>query len=133
MNPNNAHTFYDEMECSFPSVIKAPDAFVAIDYDFQFIFVNKKAEKFYKTSKENLIGKKVEEVFPQEWDFGPFKNLRVSVISKKSVEINYNSPFANAWVQLIGRPFENYYTFTYRLIDHKEVLKKELRSAVNKR
>jgi PAS domain S-box-containing protein len=128
---SDSQTFYEEMLSSFPSAINSPDAFVAIDYDFQFLFLNRKAEKFYKRSKDDLIGKKVEEIFPEEWDFGPFRNLRISVEAKKSVEINYNSPFANAWVQLIGRPFENYYTFTYRMIDHKEVLKKELRKAVN--
>jgi PAS domain S-box-containing protein len=130
MNLSDSRAFIDEMEASFPASIYSPDAFVAIDYNFIFLFVNKRAEQFYRKSRNMLLGKSVEQVFPEEWDFGPFRNLRISVGSKKSVEINYNSPFAKAWVQLIGRPFENYYTFTYRMIDHKEVLKKELRKEV---
>jgi PAS domain S-box-containing protein len=126
-------TFYDEPQASFPSMVNSPDAFVAIDYDFNFLFLNHTAELFYKMDKNEIIGKSVQEVFPKEWDFGPFKNLRVSVIAKKQVEIHYNSPFANAWVQLVGRPFENYYTFTYRMIDHKEVLRKELRKEVGRK
>lgn len=130
MNLSDSRAFIDEMEASFPASIRSPDAFVAIDYNFIFLFVNKRAEQFYKKNRSMLLGKSVEQVFPEEWDFGPFRNLRISVASKKSVEINYNSPFAKGWVQLVGRPFENYYTFTYRMIDHKEVLKKELRKEV---
>jgi PAS domain S-box-containing protein len=123
---------HEEIEASQASLIQLPEAFVAIDYNFTFLFVNKTAERFYNKSKKDLIGKKVQEVFPDQWEFGPFRNARASVDTRKYVEINYNSPFANAWVQLIGRPFENYYTFTYKIIDHKEELKRELRNEVNK-
>jgi PAS domain-containing protein len=133
MIPFDTNTFFDEPQATFPTMVNSPDAFVAIDYEFNFLFLNGMAEQFYKVKKAEIIGKSIQQVFPKEWDFGPFKNVRVSVNAKKSVEIHYNSPFANAWVQLIGRPFENYYTFTYRMIDHKEVLRKELRNEVRKK
>jgi hypothetical protein len=38
--------------------------------------------------------------------FLPFKNQRIGVSSKKSVEINHNSPFANTLAQFIGHPLE---------------------------
>lgn len=124
--------FSEEIESSFASITHPIDAFVAISYDYSFLFLNQKAVKFYKRSKSELIGKKVEDIFPEQWNFGPFKSARQSVDAKKYVAINYFSPFANEWVQLVGRPFENYYTFTYRSIDHKEVLKNELRKEVGR-
>jgi PAS domain S-box-containing protein len=127
MDLDNIKFINEEIESSLTNLINSPDAFVAIDYDFNFLYLNKKAEKYYQKSREELIGKKIEEVFPEQWAFGPFKNAQQSVRTRKYVEINYNSPFVKRWVQLIGRPFENYYTFTYRIIDYKEVLKKELR------
>lgn len=122
----------EEIESSLTAIVHSADAFVAINYDYCFLFLNQKAEKFYKKQKADLIGKRVEEVFPEQWNFGPFKNARQSVDARRNVEINYFSPFVKEWVQLVGRPFENYYTFTYRSIDHKETLKKELRKEVHR-
>jgi PAS domain S-box-containing protein len=132
MSAINLKLLNEEIEASQANLIHSPEAFVAIDYNFIFLFVNKTAEKFYNKSKEELLGKKVQDVFPDQWGFGPFRNARQSVDTRKYVEINYNSPFTNAWVQLIGRPFENYYTFTYKIIDHKEELRRELRNEVTK-
>jgi PAS domain S-box-containing protein len=132
MNPVDSRAFIEEIESSVSNIVSSADAFVAIDYDFCFLYVNQKAEKFYKRNRAELIGQKIEDVFPEQWNSGPFKNAIQSVIARKYVEINYNSPFIKTWVQLTGRPFENYYTFTFRSIDHKESLKKELRREVDK-
>jgi hypothetical protein len=112
--------------------VKTSEAFVAIDYDYRFLYVNHLAEKFYSKKKEELIGRKIEDAFPSQWNFGPFMNVMQSVKLRLPAELNYKSPFANAWVQLFGRPFENYYTFTYWMIDQKEMLKRELRKHVGR-
>lgn len=132
MRPADSGIFAEEIEPSFANAVNAAEAFVAIDYNFCVLYLNQKAEKFYNKNKADLIGLKIEEVIPEHWNFGPFKNAIQSVVARKYVEINYNSPFANSWIQLTGRPFENYYTFTYRSIDHKESLRKELRREVRK-
>jgi PAS domain-containing protein len=132
MKPGSDTDYTDEMETSFVSAIKSPDAFVAIDYDFNFLFVNRVAEKFYDKSRKDLIGRRVSEVFPEQWNFGPFKAIQKNVTARKHFEINYNSPFANKWVILIGRPFENYYAFTYKAVDQKTSLTNELRREVRK-
>lgn len=132
MKPADSRVFAEEIESSFANVINTAEAFVAIDYNFCFLYLNQKAEKFYNKNRADLIGLKMEECFPELWNFGPFRNAIQGVAARKCVEINYNSPFANSWVQLTGRPFENYYTFTYRSIDHKESLRKELRREVGK-
>jgi PAS domain-containing protein len=133
MKSKNDEDFSEEMQSSFASIMNAPDAFVAIDYELKFLFVNKLAEKFYKKDKADLLGKPLESVYPQEMEFGPFKNVMKNVKDRQSFELSYQSPFIKEWVKLVGRPFENYYTFTYRTIDYKEVLKDELRSEMKKK
>jgi PAS domain S-box-containing protein len=127
MSSKKDDDFAEDMLSSFNTIMNAPDAFVAIDYDLNFLFVNQLAEKFYKSESADLLGKNIQTVFPSEMEFGPFKNVIKNVSERKSFELTYQSPFVKDWVQLIGRPFENYYTFTYRTIDYRENLKDELR------
>jgi PAS domain S-box-containing protein len=124
--------YNEEMEASFATAIKSPDAFVAIDYEFNFLFVNRVAEKFYNKPKKELLGHRVPDIFPQQWNFGPFKSIQKNVTGRTHFEINYNSPFLNKWVKLTGRPFENYYTFSYKIVDQKTSLNNELRDEVRK-
>jgi hypothetical protein len=133
MKSKNDDDFSEEMHSSFAQIMNAPDAFVAIDYDLKFLFINKLAEKFYKKDKSELLGKSLETIYPKEMEFGPFKAVIKNVKAKKHFEHSYQSPFVKEWVKLVGRPFENYYTFTYRTIDYKEVLKDELRNEMKKK
>jgi PAS domain-containing protein len=133
MKSKNDENFSEEMHSSFASIINAPDAFVAIDYDLRFLFVNRLAEKFYRKDKSELLGRSLETVYPNEMEFGPFKSVLNNVRGRKPFEYSYQSPFVKEWVKLVGQPFENYYTFTYRSIDYKEVLKDELRREIKKK
>lgn len=132
MNKNPTRQFTWEMQSSFHQASGSTYAFVAIDYEYTFLFVNKKAETFYGKTLDELVGKNVQLMFPAQWDFGPFKETRRNVDSRKSFEINYHSPFAKEWVKLTGEPFENHYTFTYKLVDYKSVLRDELRRQVSR-
>lgn len=109
------------------------DAFVAIDYQFCFLYLNEKAERFYNKSRIELIGKKVKDVFPEQWYSGIFKSIGQNIVDRKLVEINYAGSVDEGWIELTGRPFDHYYTLTYRKIDHKETLMNELRKEVGKR
>lgn len=108
------------------------DAFVAIDYQFRFLFLNRIAERYYRRCNNELVGLSIESMFPELWRFGPFIDARRNVERRVRFEMSYNSPVLKDWVQLRGNPFENYYTFTYRIIDHKEALTHELRSEIKK-
>jgi hypothetical protein len=133
MDSLNNTDFPEEMHSSFYSVMNAPEAFVAIDYNLNFLFVNKLAEKFYKKEGSTLLGKNLKLIYPEEMEFGPFKSVIKNVQERKNFELTYQSPFVKDWVQLIGRPFENYFTFTYRTIDYREALKDELRNEMKRK
>ncbi len=107
-------------------------AFVVIDYDYVFLSVNRTAEKFYGKNKDELLGRKAKDIFPDLWDFGPFKNSRKAVDAKQPFQIEYNSPFSKKWVQLSGKPYEDFYTYTYKTIDYKSMLNDQLRKEVRK-
>ena len=121
-----------EIPAAFAEMSKAGNAFVAMDYDLNFLFVNELAEKFYKKDKSQHVVKSLESIFPKEMEFGPFKGVIKNVREKNAFEISYLSPFVQEWVKLTGQPHEKYYTFTYRVIDYKEVLKDELRNELKK-
>jgi PAS domain-containing protein len=108
------------------------EIFVIISYNFEYIYANRVAEKVYGKTNEELEGKIIKDVFPQQWNFGPFKTTQRSVQAKQPLTIRYHSPFAKQWVELHGMPYENFYTFTYFPIDHKTVLKEELRNQIRK-
>lgn len=111
---------------------EAKEAFVAVDYEFSFVYINPIAEKFYGKSNSEIAGKKVKDIFPELWDFGPFKNGRQSVENRQPFTMRYNSPFAKGWVEMKGEPFESIYTYSYKLIDHKSSLTDELRKAIKR-
>jgi PAS domain-containing protein len=133
MGPINYKEFNEEIESSFSNNVNSPDAFVAINYDFYFLYLNRMAEKFYNRKADQIVGLSIATVFPNEWKSGPFKEAQKNVAARKHFELKYNLPFSKEWVQLTGRPFENYYTFTYHPIDYKELLKNELRKEFRKK
>jgi PAS domain-containing protein len=133
MGPINFKIFNEEIESAFSNTIHLPDAFVAIDYEFYILYMNLMAEKFFNRKRDQVIGLNIATVFPNEWNFEPYKEARKNIQARKHFEAKYNLPLTNEWIQLVGRPFENYYTFTYRHIDYKESLKNELRKAFKKK
>lgn len=121
-----------EAAALFTAMDKSPNAFVAVDYDYTFLFVNEVAEKFYSKNRSELLGRKVKDVFPELWNFGPFKNGRIKASAKLPFELDYHSPFVGRWVQLVGKPYENFYTYTYHLVDQQQILRQQLRKELGK-
>ena len=126
-------SFTEQIELSFSTFVTSQDPFVAVDYNFSLLYLNNAAEKLFRKKKGDLIGQSFENVFPKEWASQAFKSVRKNVSDRLLTDIKYNSPATGHWVQLIGRPFENYYTLTYRTFDYKEVLKSELRQQVRRK
>ncbi|MBT1706058.1 PAS domain S-box protein [Chryseosolibacter indicus] len=117
----------------FASMEDSDCAFAAIDYNYNFLYINKLAEKFYGKKRDELLNKNVRVLFPELWEFGPFKNGRKAVAAKQAFQMEYDSPFAKKWVQLTGKPYDNFYTYTYRVIDFKSHLRDQLRNEMKKR
>lgn len=123
--------FFDQFEDALANMVKTPDVFVAVDYTFNVIYVNSVAERYYKMKRHELVGSSMEVVFPRLHS-AMWRGVADSVAQRKAVEKRYPSAFDTSWVQLNGRPFENYYAFTLKVIDHKEMLRSELRQQVKR-
>lgn len=114
-------------------VEKSKEAFVLIDYHFRFLYVNAVAEKYFKKKKSELIGRTAKEIFPNQWDFGPFKTSRRYVAARKRFELVYQSPFTESWVKLVGEPHGDYYLYSYHPVDYQTHLRDELRNELKKK
>lgn len=121
----------DQFEDALANMVKTPDVFVAVDYTFNVLYVNSVAEKYFKMKRHDLVGTRMEIVFPRLHS-AVWRSVIESVEQRRTVEKRYQSPFDNSWIQLNGRPFENYYAFTLKVIDHKEMLRSELRQQVKR-
>lgn len=130
MGLNDFASFREEIESSLSNAVRSQDAFLATDYKLSIFYLNEVAERYLKRKKAQLIGRGLRTSLPKEWSVPQYTVVESNVMERKSFEIKYLSPVANQWVNLSGRPFENYYTFTFRAIDHKEALKDELRKQI---
>ena len=130
MGLNDFASFREDIESSLSNALRSQDAFLATDYKLSIFYLNAVAERYFKKKKAQLIGRALRASLPKEWSLQLYNVVESGVAEKKPFEIKYRSPVANQWVNLSGRPFENYFTFTFRTIDHKEALKDELRKQI---
>ena len=130
MGFNDFASFREEIESSFSNVVKSQDAFLAIDYKLSIFYLNAVAERYFKKKKAQLIGRALTVSLPKEWPVAVYNVVQTNVVEKRPFEIKYYSALANQWINLSGSPFENYFRFTFRSIDHKQAVKAELRNHI---
>lgn len=128
-----ARWLHEDQAALLANLVKAPDVFVALGYDFRVLFVNAVAERYYKRKREELVGEDIDVVFPAMKDTPTYRTIRKHVANRMALESRYQSPLNHSWVQLTGRPFEKYYAFTLKPIDHKELLRSELRQQMRRK
>ncbi len=80
------------------------DAFVAIDRDWRFIYVNRRAAEYMGRERDELIGGNLWEEFPLLQGSACEAELRRSVGDNVSVRFEARSPRQNAWFEVRGYP-----------------------------
>jgi len=83
------------------------EAYIELDEDGVFCYVNSKAEEIWKTSKEQLLNKNIEEVFPESLDFEAYNIITKALHNKVRAEIEYFSTNARVWLYLSAMPTQN--------------------------
>ncbi|RZJ31729.1 MAG: PAS domain S-box protein [Flavobacterium sp.] len=83
------------------------DAFYAVDQDWHFTYVNKKAEQMWNKSREELIGKNIWEVFDQAVGTPRHNEILRAFEQRKAVEFETYTPVTNGWVQISAYPAAN--------------------------
>jgi PAS domain S-box-containing protein len=76
------------------------DAFVAIDGEWRFTYVNRQAEQILGRKRDDLVGKNMWEVFPEVVGSEVFKELHRAKDERVPVELEYLNSEANVWYEL---------------------------------
>ena len=74
------------------------DAFFAVDVEWNFTYVNGKAEEFWGRSREELLGKNVWEEFPQAAGSEFYRQIEQAMEEGVTTEFETISPVLDAWV-----------------------------------
>jgi PAS domain S-box-containing protein len=74
------------------------DAFFAVDVEWNFTYVNGKAEEFWGRSRDELLGKNVWEEFPQAVGSEFYQQIERAMEGGVTTEFETTSPAMGAWV-----------------------------------
>src|SRR5947209_13837669 len=83
---------------------KTSDGFFAVDRDWKFTFVNRRAEKLLERRREDLIGKDVWMEIPQFKRDAFEKNYRRAMSEQVAVEFEASDSNGRVWFELLAYP-----------------------------
>ncbi|MEI7555533.1 PAS domain S-box protein [Candidatus Chlorohelix sp.] len=76
------------------------DAFYALDADEKFIYVNRKTEELWNMRREELLGKKIWDIFSQTIGSLSYQLLRQAITEQVTVSFEIYSNFIQRWVKV---------------------------------
>jgi PAS domain S-box-containing protein len=79
------------------------DAFYAVDFDFRFTYINRRAENIWGQSRADLLGKRLQEEFPNA-DPISYTNLERAMRERCEVEFEVISHALSRWVNVKAYP-----------------------------
>ncbi|MBD2465906.1 PAS domain S-box protein [Oscillatoria sp. FACHB-1407] len=83
------------------------DAFYAVDHDWKFTYINRKAEQLWRKRREDLIGKRIWAEFPQAVGTESYEAHMQAVREQKTVSYETYSPVINIWLRVNIYPSAN--------------------------
>jgi PAS domain S-box-containing protein len=83
------------------------DAFYAVDREWRFTYVNRKAEELWGRRREDLIGKVYWEEFPQAVGSAAYEAHLTAARERRMVQVEVISPILHHWVDVSVYPSEH--------------------------
>lgn len=80
------------------------DAFYAVDSDFRFTYVNRKAEEWWGRSREDLVGRHYWSEFPEAVGSEPYHRHLQVMAEREPVHFETVSPLLHRWVDVTIYP-----------------------------
>lgn len=80
------------------------DAFYAVDREWRFTYVNRKAEQLWGRERESLIGKNVWEEFPHSVDSQFYTEFHRAAAERQAVEFEAFSSVSGNWIRVNAYP-----------------------------
>ena len=90
--------------CNAEILESIADAFYAVDGNWRFTYVNRKAEEWWQRKREDLIGKVCWEVFPAAVGSEAADAHHLARREQRTVHLETNSPLRGHWVDLDIHP-----------------------------
>jgi len=88
-----------------------------LDDKAQFVFINDKAEAFFKKPKAEMLGKNIWSLFPESKKSNYFKEINEAIAKKKSTSFEYVSVYSQSWIKLTINPLTNGVVVTFNCIE----------------
>ncbi|MFC7000081.1 PAS domain-containing sensor histidine kinase [Rufibacter roseus] len=102
------------------------DAFFFLDKEYRLSFVNKEFERILKVNREELIGQKIMDVFPEEVDGTFFKHYRYALQNREAVHFEAYLERLDIWLEVKAFPSEEGLSVYFADITDKINNKREL-------
>jgi PAS domain S-box-containing protein len=80
------------------------DAFYALDGEWRFTYINRRAEQLWQRTREELLGKRIWDVFPQAIDTPSYQAHLRAVAEHRPVAFEAFSPVVHTWIDAIIYP-----------------------------
>jgi PAS domain S-box-containing protein len=75
------------------------DAFFSVDADWRFTYVNRRGEEYWQAPREELLGRRIWELFPAMVDSEAFHHLQRSMRERRPVDYEVISRVTGRWVE----------------------------------
>ncbi|HEY9874347.1 MAG TPA: PAS domain S-box protein, partial [Candidatus Obscuribacterales bacterium] len=105
------------------------DGFFALDKEWRFTYLNQQAERFFRRTREELIGKNVWDEFPEAVDYQSYQQYHKAVSEQINVFFEEFYAAINTWVEIHAYPGENGLSIYFHDITKHKLAEKALRTS----
>lgn len=116
----------EEIENIFESIT---DSFIALDKNFNLIYINKEAERLYNRDRKDLLQKNLWEEFPQAKELSFYPKIMQAFKEQIRLQFEEFSPSANAWISVNVYPSKDGMAIYFRDITEQKKLRDEIRNS----
>ncbi|MEI7554353.1 PAS domain S-box protein [Candidatus Chlorohelix sp.] len=105
------------------------DAFYALDSEERFTYVNSKTEQLWQKRREDLLGKRIWDIFPQMVGLAPYQHLRQVLTEQIPVKFETFSVLLQQWVEVSVYPAAGGVSVYFRDVTERKLAERALQES----